>query len=141
MTAPTTLAAAACIGSSRTFDFAVEGNPAAIKHAKEICTACDLRAACLEGALERRERWGVWGGLSKPERDVLLAERDAATFMQEPPPTERHGRSCATSGRCDCAEGRAAHARYMRERRAESGCHTRVDRESGPFEQLALEVE
>lgn len=30
--------------------------------AKEICTGCPVQAPCLEGALERREPWGVWGG-------------------------------------------------------------------------------
>ena len=30
--------------------------------AKAICSKCTLAAACLEGALERAEPWGVWGG-------------------------------------------------------------------------------
>lgn len=30
--------------------------------AQELCGGCALRAACLAGALERREPWGVWGG-------------------------------------------------------------------------------
>ena len=30
--------------------------------AKALCQDCRIRAACLEGALERREPWGVWGG-------------------------------------------------------------------------------
>lgn len=30
--------------------------------AQELCGDCALRAACLAGALERREPWGVWGG-------------------------------------------------------------------------------
>ena len=30
--------------------------------AKAICSKCPLAAACLEGALERSEPWGVWGG-------------------------------------------------------------------------------
>ena len=33
-----------------------------IAHAKHICTSCDVRDACFEGALARREPWGVWGG-------------------------------------------------------------------------------
>lgn len=35
---------------------------AEIAEAKAICRGCPLRAPCLEGAAERREPWGVWGG-------------------------------------------------------------------------------
>jgi WhiB family transcriptional regulator, redox-sensing transcriptional regulator len=40
--------------------------------AKRICAACPVRAACLAAALERRELFGVWGGLSELERRRLL---------------------------------------------------------------------
>ena len=33
-----------------------------IAKAKEVCRACPVVEPCLEGALERREPWGVWGG-------------------------------------------------------------------------------
>ena len=36
--------------------------PVATARAKAICGKCPLSAACLEGALERAEPWGVWGG-------------------------------------------------------------------------------
>lgn len=36
--------------------------PIATARAKAICSKCPLSAACLEGALERAEPWGVWGG-------------------------------------------------------------------------------
>jgi WhiB family redox-sensing transcriptional regulator len=36
--------------------------PADVEYAKTICADCPMRAACLAGALERREPWGVWGG-------------------------------------------------------------------------------
>ncbi|WP_205648952.1 WhiB family transcriptional regulator, partial [Acuticoccus kandeliae] len=29
---------------------------------KSRCGGCPLRQACLDGALERAEPWGVWGG-------------------------------------------------------------------------------
>ncbi|WP_432497048.1 WhiB family transcriptional regulator [Kineococcus auxinigenes] len=37
-------------------------SPADVELAKALCADCPLRAACLAGALERGEPWGVWGG-------------------------------------------------------------------------------
>ena len=36
--------------------------PSDVEAAKALCQGCPVRGACLEGALERREPWGVWGG-------------------------------------------------------------------------------
>ena len=36
--------------------------PSDVEAAKALCQGCRIRVACLEGALERREPWGVWGG-------------------------------------------------------------------------------
>jgi WhiB family redox-sensing transcriptional regulator len=33
-----------------------------IGRAKAICTRCPMVEPCLNGALQRREPWGVWGG-------------------------------------------------------------------------------
>ena len=37
-------------------------SPADVERAKALCVPCPLREACLAGALDRREPWGVWGG-------------------------------------------------------------------------------
>jgi WhiB family transcriptional regulator, redox-sensing transcriptional regulator len=37
-------------------------DPGSIARARRMCTSCPVRAACLDGALQRREPWGVWGG-------------------------------------------------------------------------------
>ena len=37
-------------------------SPADVEHAKFLCHDCPVQAMCLDGALERREPWGVWGG-------------------------------------------------------------------------------
>jgi WhiB family redox-sensing transcriptional regulator len=37
-------------------------SPRDAEQAKAICRGCRARIACLAGALERREPWGVWGG-------------------------------------------------------------------------------
>lgn len=33
-----------------------------VEAAKAMCRSCPVREACLAGALERQEPWGVWGG-------------------------------------------------------------------------------
>lgn len=43
--------------------------------AKLVCSACPVRAECLEYALELHERWGVWGGTSEHERRRIAARR------------------------------------------------------------------
>ena len=37
-------------------------SPTDVEYAKALCVDCPVRALCLDGALERREPWGVWGG-------------------------------------------------------------------------------
>ena len=36
--------------------------PEDVEAAKALGVPCPFRAACLAGAFERREPWGVWGG-------------------------------------------------------------------------------
>jgi WhiB family transcriptional regulator, redox-sensing transcriptional regulator len=37
-------------------------SPQDVEQAKALCRGCRARLACLAGALERKEPWGVWGG-------------------------------------------------------------------------------
>jgi WhiB family redox-sensing transcriptional regulator len=37
-------------------------SPGDLEVAKSFCLDCPARLACLAGAIERREPWGVWGG-------------------------------------------------------------------------------
>lgn len=39
--------------------------------AKVVCRRCPVKAECLAYALERDERFGVWGGMSERERRAL----------------------------------------------------------------------
>lgn len=43
--------------------------------AKAVCAVCPVRAACLEDAMQRRERYGIWGGLSSLERKAVRRRR------------------------------------------------------------------
>jgi len=36
--------------------------PEDVTRAQALCGTCAFRDACLSGALERAEPWGVWGG-------------------------------------------------------------------------------
>jgi len=49
------------------------------REAKAVCRACPVRAECLADAVERGERFGIWGGVSERQRvRMRRAERDAA---------------------------------------------------------------
>jgi WhiB family transcriptional regulator, redox-sensing transcriptional regulator len=48
--------------------------PAELEQAKTLCETCPARLACLAGAIERREPWGVWGG-EIFERGVVIARK------------------------------------------------------------------
>ncbi|KQS73407.1 transcription factor WhiB [Modestobacter sp. Leaf380] len=41
------------------------------REAKKICTGCEVKLECLEYALGKDERFGIWGGLSERERRRL----------------------------------------------------------------------
>ena len=50
-------------------------NLSEIARAKAICSNCDVRERCFEGARIRREPWGVWGGELFMNGKVLAARR------------------------------------------------------------------
>jgi len=41
------------------------------REAKKVCVRCEVRVECLEYALAKDERFGIWGGLSERERRRL----------------------------------------------------------------------
>ncbi len=49
-------------------------DPSDLRQAKALCQTCPMRAACLTGALERGEPWGVWGG-EMLERGRIIADK------------------------------------------------------------------
>jgi WhiB family redox-sensing transcriptional regulator len=46
-----------------------------IARAKHICATCPAMIPCLEGALARREPWGVWGGQLFLNGKILTGKR------------------------------------------------------------------
>jgi WhiB family redox-sensing transcriptional regulator len=41
------------------------------KRAKEICSECPVQIECRTYALEIREQYGIWGGMTENERRLL----------------------------------------------------------------------
>lgn len=50
-------------------------SPTDVEYAKALCQSCPFRAACLDGALDRREPWGVWGGELFLQGTVIARKR------------------------------------------------------------------
>lgn len=50
-------------------------HPEAVEFAKSLCRSCPLREACLAGALERAEPWGVWGGQLLVDGAMVASKR------------------------------------------------------------------
>jgi WhiB family transcriptional regulator, redox-sensing transcriptional regulator len=59
-----------------------------IVQAKRICLGCPYVAPCLEGALERREPWGVWGGELFLNGKVLTQKRRRGRPPKNPRPED-----------------------------------------------------
>lgn len=55
--------------------------------AKAICGKCPLAVTCLEGALERAEPWGVWGGELIENGRVVVNKRPRGRPPKHPRPT------------------------------------------------------
>ena len=54
--------------------------------AKAICSKCTLAESCLEGALERAEPWGVWGGELIENGRIVVNKRPRGRPPKHPRP-------------------------------------------------------
>lgn len=63
----------ACTGLDPTIFF--PDSEEAAEEAKSICEECSVRLHCLEHALARRERDGIWGGATEKERRRIIRQR------------------------------------------------------------------
>jgi WhiB family redox-sensing transcriptional regulator len=45
------------------------------RRAKAICMRCPVRAECLDGAIDRNDKHGIYGGLNEDERAVERRRR------------------------------------------------------------------
>lgn len=65
----------------------VDGN-AQIHQAQAICHTCPVLQQCARWALENREAWGVWGGVTERERRKLLKIRIKNTAPETKAPAK-----------------------------------------------------
>lgn len=73
--------AAACRGEDIGLFFGPEGErqperDVRERKAKAVCGRCPVRAECLDYAIAKPERYGIWGGMNEDER---VAERRRRT--------------------------------------------------------------
>ncbi|MGH9234538.1 MAG: WhiB family transcriptional regulator [Acidimicrobiales bacterium] len=60
-----------------------------IARAKRLCATCPAMIPCLEGALERREPWGVWGGQVFLNGRIVANKRGRGRPPLRPRPGDR----------------------------------------------------
>ena len=77
------MAAGACATENWDTFFPSPGQRNSVRDAKWICSGCSIRSECLEGALEREERFGIWGGLTERERRPLRRQRRLALLSEQ----------------------------------------------------------
>jgi len=58
-----------------------------IARAKAICSRCALSTSCLQGALDRAEPWGVWGGELLENGVIVVNKRPRGRPAVLPRPT------------------------------------------------------
>jgi WhiB family transcriptional regulator, redox-sensing transcriptional regulator len=76
-------------GSGRLTDVFFSGEPQDIARAKRLCLSCPTVIPCLEGALERREPWGVWGGQLFLDGTIVAIKRRRGRPPKLPRPEDR----------------------------------------------------
>lgn len=62
-----------CRGADSEIFFPERGE--SVKPAKAICSVCVVQLRCLKDAMDRKERFGIWGGLSERERRRVRSQR------------------------------------------------------------------
>ncbi len=72
---------AACRGLDSRLFFHPDGERRVVRsqreaRAKQLCRSCPVLAQCRQHALEMHEPDGVWGGMSKSEREQVWLVRD-----------------------------------------------------------------
>ena len=56
-----------------------------VEFAKAMCRTCPVREACLAGAVERAEPWGVWGGEVFVAGEIVATKRGRGRPRKQQP--------------------------------------------------------
>lgn len=72
---------AACLGLESEIFYPITDEEA--DTARAICEACEVRVECLEYALARREKDGVWGGATERDRRRIIRQRRRAARLAQ----------------------------------------------------------
>jgi WhiB family transcriptional regulator, redox-sensing transcriptional regulator len=81
---------AACrVGGATLVDIFFSDELQDIAQAKAICAECPALVPCLEGALARREPWGVWGGQLFLNGKILASKRRRGRPPKNPRPEDQ----------------------------------------------------
>lgn len=70
---PNWQAQGACLGADPDLFFPERNGD--VRPAKAICATCPVKRECLDYALETRQMFGIWGGLSEKQRKALRPRR------------------------------------------------------------------
>lgn len=65
-----------CRGADADLFFPERG--ASTRKAKAICAECEVKAECLDYAIDIGEKFGIWGGMSERERRKVRRDRQIA---------------------------------------------------------------
>jgi WhiB family redox-sensing transcriptional regulator len=65
--------------------------------AKSICQRCPVLEQCRRHALAVHEPYGVWGGLSESERDMMIRDQERSLKMSPARPAHAGGRPARPS--------------------------------------------
>lgn len=122
---------AACAGMSDDTFYPTESSLAAAASALAVCDRCEVRAACLQYALDLDIRDGIWGGMipqqrayfrrkaKKPRRTMTREEVDHGTDKGAQWHRRNGEKPCPDCKQAELERCRAkSHERYMRRRAA-----------------------
>src|SRR5688572_9169442 len=83
---------AACRGQGSDAWFSADEVGEEVDAARRVCSGCPVRPECLDYALDRAIRHGLWGGLSPTERAALYRRRGPQATAKERPRYYAYGR-------------------------------------------------
>lgn len=83
-----------------------------IEAAKAVCRRCPSAELCLQWALETREEYGVWGGLSEADRRAILRRRGRGTGRGQKPKQEKEKEPGPPRKPAECGTRAGYHKHY-----------------------------